>query len=217
MEKDNSQLSTLNSQLTSVAIVDDHKMIADSLARLLIDTGAVCITGTVYSAAECRELLNMKKPEVLLLDISLGGSNGIDLCVEIKKQYPQLKVLMLTSYSELASIRRALDAGADGYMLKTSTPEELLEGIIAVASGEQYLCDEVKTALHNCEKNPVELTPREKQLLQLIIEGYTLTQQADKMFLGVNTIRFYRQKLNFKLDAHNTAQLLQNAKAMGFA
>jgi DNA-binding NarL/FixJ family response regulator len=152
------------------------------------------------------------RPEVLLLDISMPDGNGIDLCPKIKKKYPQVKVLMLTSYGELATIARALDAGADGYVLKNSEPEELLEGIHTIASGERFLCEEVNVTLKNNESNPMELTRREIELLQLIAEGYTLPEQADKMCLGYHTIRSYRQKLNIKLNAHNTAQLLQNAK-----
>jgi DNA-binding NarL/FixJ family response regulator len=151
---------------------------------------------------------------VLLLDISMPDGNGIDLCPRIKATYPQLNVLMLTSYGELATITRALDAGADGYVLKNSEPEELLEGIRTVASGERFLCEEVNVTLKKNESNPMELTRREMELLRLIAAGLTLPQLADKMCLGINTIRGYRQKLNIKLGAHNTVQLLQNAKAL---
>ena len=189
-------------------------MIADSLARLLNDETSVHITGKAYSAAGCRELLRGEQPDVLLLDIGLRDDNGIDLCVELKTKYPLLKILMLTSYSEMSTIRRAMDAGADGYVLKSSTPEELHKGIITVAAGECFLCDEVNTVLADHESNTLELTPREMELLKLIVAGLTLPQQADKMCLGTNTIRFYRQKLNFKLDVHNTAQLIQRAKEL---
>jgi DNA-binding NarL/FixJ family response regulator len=144
----------------------------------------------------------------------MPDGNGSDLCPEIKAKYPQVKILMLTSYGEFVTITRALDAGADGYVLKNSLPEELLEGICTVASGERFLCEDVSITLKKNENNPIELTRRELELLHLIAEGYALPQLADKMFLGINTIRDYRQKLNIKLNAHNTAQLLQNAKAL---
>ncbi|WP_459603140.1 response regulator transcription factor [Dysgonomonas reticulitermitis] len=83
---------------------------------------------------------------------------------------------------------------------------------VQVASGERFLCENANITLRKNENNPIELTRRELELLQLIAEGYTLPQLADKMFLGINTIRDYRQKLNIKLNTHNTAQLLQNAK-----
>ena len=214
METNNSQLSLLNSQPIKVSIVDDHKIIADGLEQLINKSETACVTGKAYSVAGCLELLKGNQPEVLLLDVSMPDGNGIDLCPEIKAKYPQVKVLMLTSYGELATITRALDAGADGYVLKNSLPEELLEGICTVASGKRFLCEDVNMTLQKNESNPMELSRREMELLQLIAEGYTLPQQADKMFLGVNTIRGYRQRLNIKLNAHNTAQLLQNAKAL---
>jgi len=204
-----------HSQLITVSIVEDHKMIAEGLEVLINDAENISVLGKAYSAAECWELLEREQPDVLMLDIGLPDVGGIDLCSKIKEKFPQLKVLMLTSYSELATIHRALDAGADGYVLKNSMREELLEGISVVASGERFLCDEVNMSLQKYESSPLELTRRELELLQLIVAGYTQPQLADKMCLGVQTIRSYRKNLNIKLDAHNTAQLVQNAKALG--
>ncbi|MDR0750673.1 MAG: response regulator transcription factor [Tannerellaceae bacterium] len=160
MEPDNSQLSTFNSPLINVAIVDDHKVIADGLERLINESGLACVTGKAHSIAGCRELLKDRQPEVLLLDISMQDGSGIDLCPEIKAKYPQVKVLMLTSYGELATITRALEAGANGYVLKNSEPEELLEGICTVASGERFLCEEANMTLQMNENSPMELTRR---------------------------------------------------------
>ena len=205
---------TKSVQYIKVAIVDDHKVVVDGLEHLINASALACVTGRAYSVAGCRELLRNGLPEVLMLDIGLPDGNGIEACATIKQQYPQLRVLMLTSYGELATITRALDAGADGYVLKNSMPEELLEGICAVAAGKRFLCEEANVALQNSGNNPVELTRREMELLQLIMEGYTLPELADKMCLGYQTIRSYRKNLNIKLDAHNTAQLLQNARGL---
>jgi len=203
-----------NYQLIKVAICDDHKIIADGLERLINESETACVVGKAYSVAGCWEMLRCEQPDVLMLDIGLPDGTGIDLCPKIKEKYPQVKVLLLTSYGELATITRALDAGADGYVLKNSMPEELLEGIGTVASGERFLCEEVNATLQNNENNSMELTRREMELLQLIAAGYTLPEQADKMCLGYHTVRSYRQKLNVKLNAHNTVQLVQNAKAL---
>jgi DNA-binding NarL/FixJ family response regulator len=94
-----------------VAIVDDHKIIADGLERLINESDTAQVVGKAYSMAGCWELLKGGQPEVLLLDISMPDGNGIDLCPKIKEKYPHVKVLMLTSYGELATITRALDAG----------------------------------------------------------------------------------------------------------
>lgn len=200
--------------MINVAIVDDHKIIADGLGSLISESDIACVAGKAYSAAECWKLLKEIQPEVLLLDVSMPDGNGIDLCPKIKAKYPQIKILMLTSYGELATITRALDAGADGYVLKSSMPEELIEGISTVASGGRFLCEEVDVILRNNKTNPMELTRRELELLQLIVEGLTTPEIADKMCLGYQTIRSYRKNLNIKLGAHNTAQLVQNAKSL---
>ena len=207
-------LPSTNPQPVRVAIVDDHKIIIDGLERLINESGTATVTGKAHSVAECRELLKKIQPDVLLLDISMPDGKGIDLCPEIKEKYPQVKVIMLTNYGELATITRALNAGADGYVLKNSESEELLDGILKVASGERFLCEEANIALLNNENTQLDYTRREMELLQLIAAGYTLPEQADKMCLGYHTVRGYRQKLNIKLGAHNTVQLLQNAKAL---
>ena len=214
MQRNNSQSSILNPQLIRVAVVDDHKIITDGLERLINESKTVSVIGKAYSVAECLKLLKTIRPDVLLLDISLPDGNGIELCSKIKKNYPRIKVIMLTNYGELTTIAGALDAGADGYVLKNSDTEELLEGIRRVAVGERFLCEEVNVTLQKSENNPVELTRREMELLQLIAAGYTLPEQADKMCLSYHTVRGYRQKLNIKLGSHNTVQLLQNAKAL---
>jgi len=200
--------------MIKVAIVDDHKIIVDGLVHLIDESDIACVIGKAYSAAGCWEMLASEQPDVLMLDIGLPDDNGINLCTNIKEKYPQVKVLMLTSYGELATITGALNAGADGYVLKNSMPDELLEGIRTVASGKRFLCDEVTTTLQKKENTLLELTRREMELLQLIVAGYTLPEQADKMCLGYHTVRSYRQKLNIKLNAHNTAQLVQHAKAL---
>jgi DNA-binding NarL/FixJ family response regulator len=199
----------------TVLIVEDHKVIADGLEHLINSSDMVQVVGKAYTATACRQMLAADlHPDVVMLDIGLPDGNGIDICAEIKHTYPQQKILMLTSYGDLATITRAMNAGADGYVLKNAMPEELLEGIRTVAGGEQFLCMEADIVVKKSHNNNIELTRREMELLSLIVEGYTLPQLMDKMCLGYETIRSYRKNLNIKLDAHNTAQLIQNAKAM---
>ena len=197
-----------------VAIVDDHKIVADGIAGIINNSKEAMVVAKAYSMKECQQMLSAVQPDVLLLDISLPDGNGIDLCSKIKAKYPHIRILILSSYGELATIKRALDANADGYVLKNSMPEELLEGIHAVVSGQRFLCEEVDVIFKKNEFNSLELTRREMELLQLIVDGYTLPELAEKMCLGYNTIRSYRKNLNIKLDAHNTAQLVQNAREL---
>ena len=207
-------LTSFNTPFIRVVMVDDQKMVADGFERLINESENARVIGKAYSAAGCMELLEAAQCDVLLLDVGLPDVQGIELCPQIKEKFPQVKVLMLTSYGELFTIKRAMDAGANGYLLKSCTQEELLEGISAVANGGRYLCDDVHQTIQKSERRQLEFPRREMELLKLIAEGYTLPQQAEKMCLGVQTIRSYRKNLNIKLDAHNTVQLLQKAKEL---
>ena len=194
-----------------VAIVDDHKVVAEGFEHLINDSGKAQVTGKAFSVAGCWELLAKQQADVLLLDVSLPDGNGIDLCPQIKTLYPELKILMLTSYSELSIIMRVLENGATGYILKNAMVEEIIEGIHVVASGKQFLCEEVDMLLKNHQFHPVRLSRREKELLRLIVAGHSNNEIAHDMCLGYETIKSYRKNLILKLNAHNTAQLVKIA------
>jgi len=212
MEANDSQLSILNPQLIRVAIVDDHQIVIDGLEKIITESGIACLTNKAYNIAECRKMLKKAQPDVLMLDVGLPDGSGMDLCPIIKAEYPAINILMLTSYAEYAVISHVLNNGASGYILKNAMPEEIIEGIRTVASGERYLCEEVDILLKKGDKNKVELTRREYELLRLIIEGYTSAEIADKMFLSYETVRSYRKNLHLKLGAHNTAELTKIAR-----
>ncbi|MDR0939225.1 MAG: response regulator transcription factor [Mediterranea sp.] len=209
------RLADVGVKTITVAIVEDHKVIADGLERLAHESGLVRVVGKAHTVVACwRMLVQESHPDVLILGIALPDGNGLDLCSEIKRKYPQLKIVLLTAYRAPAVIGRALDAGVDGYVFKNAGWEELLAGIRVAASGQRFLCEEVNALVNDSKSVSLQLTRREMELLHLIADGLTLPEQANKMCLGINTIRSYRKTLNYKLDAHNTAQLLQNARAM---
>ena len=201
--------------MIKVVIVDDHRMIVEGLERLLNESETVRVCGKAYSVAECREHLKKGQPDVLLLDISLTDGSGIELCPEIKKKYPQVKILMLTSYSELATVTHALDVGADGYLLKNSMPEEMLEGIRVVYEGGCFLCEDVNSLLQKHEKHSLEFTRRELVILRYLKEGLTSHQIADKICRSFDTVRSYRKALHLKLGAHSTRELISKAEELG--
>ena len=167
-----------------VAIVDDHKVVAEGFERLINDSEIARVIGMAHSAAGCWDLLARRDADVLLLDVSLPDGNGIDLCPQIKSKYPDLKILMLTSYSELTIILRVLEDGASGYILKNAMAEEIIEGVRVVASGERFLCEEVDMLLKKQETQAVRLSRREQELLRLIVAGLTNSEIADNMCLG---------------------------------
>lgn len=197
--------------MINVAIIDDHVLFAKGLERIINETCKVKVTGIAHTGSAGIRLLKMELPDVLLLDISLPDTDGITLCGEIKKLFPTLKILALTSYSEYTMVRRMMESGASGYVLKNALAEEMLEGIQTVAEGETFLCHEIDVLMKKDSNPSIWLTPTERKLLKLIVDGFTNPEIAEKMFLSVESINTYRKKLLFKLGARNTAVLVRIA------
>jgi DNA-binding NarL/FixJ family response regulator len=197
--------------MIKVIIVDDHKVLADGLRRLVEESGDITVSRMAYNAKECRYYLQFGLPDVLMLDISLPDGNGVELCKELKTLYPKLKILALTTYSEYTIVRQMLDNGALGYVLKNAMAEEVLEGIRTVAEGEKFLCHEVDLLMKRQINTNIWLTPRERELLKLIVAGYTNPEIAEETSLSPATIKGYRKNLLLKLDVKNTAMLVKKA------
>jgi DNA-binding NarL/FixJ family response regulator len=197
--------------MIQVIIIDDHKILVEGLRKLINDSGIAQVMQTGYNAKDCRNLLKQGLPDVLLLDIELPDGNGIDLCAELKKTYPGLKILALTTYSEYSVVRRMLESGAMGYVLKNAMAEEIYEGIRTVACGETFLCHEVDVMLKRKSNDALWLSHSEQRLLKLIVEGDTNDEIAGKLFLSPKTVKGYRQNLLVKLGAKNTPVLVRMA------
>jgi len=198
-----------NTQLIRVAVVDDHKVVVDGLEKIINESSIAVLTDKSYDAAGCRRMLETAQPDVLMLDLGLPDASGMNLCPEIKEKYPEINILILTNYTEYTMISQVLNNGASGYILKNAMPEEIVEGIRTVASGKQFLCEEVDMLLKSEKAEPLELTRRELELLRLIYAGYPNSEIADKMILGYETIKSYRKNLFQKLNVRNTAQLMK--------
>ena len=148
---------------------------------------------------------------MLLLDVGLPDSNGLDLCKELKADFPAVKILALTTHNEYSIVRQMLDNGASGYLIKNAMPDEILAGIKAVYAGETFLCHEINLLMKKPSDKHIWLSERERQLLKLISEGLTNGEIADKIFLSPETIKGYRKNLLLKLGAKNTAVLVKIA------
>ena len=197
--------------MIKVAIVDDHKILTEGLQNLIEESGIATVVGIAHSAAECRLSLGFWKPDILLLDVGLPDISGLDFCKEIKEQFPEVKVLALTTHNEYAIVRQMLDNGASGYLIKNAMSEEVLEGIETVAKGETFLCHEIDLLMKRSPEKNIWLSDRERELLRLISEGWTNGEIADKIFLSPETIKGYRKNLLLKLGAKNTAVLVKMA------
>lgn len=197
--------------MSRILIVDDHPLIAQSLLSIITNSKVGEIGAVASTAKQCLDLVATKHFDLVLLDINLPDGNGLDICKLITERYPLLKVLAITSFNEFTIIRKMLENGASGYILKNAMPEEVVEGIETVLRGETFLCHEVDLLMKKKSDMQIFLTPRETELLKLICDGHTNPEIADKLFLGVETINSYRKNLLFKLNARNTAVLVKIA------
>jgi DNA-binding NarL/FixJ family response regulator len=209
-----------------VFLVDDHRVVRSGLRLLLERQPDLAIVGEANDGLELLAQLPTTPTDVVLLDVNMPGLDGPATTRQLQEQYPEVAVLALSMLNKDAYIFEMLDAGAKGYILKTSGLEEIVIGIRAVAAGRQYLCTASgMAALHKLRESPDEpaalapksgsLSKREKEVLQLISEGLTTGEIAEKLFTSKRTIETHRQNMLEKTQSKNTASLIKLAMTEG--
>ena len=201
--------------MTSVHIVDDHAMVIELLIPVINNSGIAHVTGSSLKLSDCRKALSVNLPDILLLDVNMTDGNGIVFCAEMHKLYPQLKIVALTGHDEHSSVTMMLKNGASGYILKSEAVSEVLESIHAVMHGRRYISSQMERLIRKTTRQEVSLTPREKQVLQLVSEGRSNPEIARQLNVEVSTILSFRKKLNLKLNASNPVELVANARKEG--
>ncbi|HMT97702.1 MAG TPA: response regulator transcription factor [Ferruginibacter sp.] len=199
---------------TKVFIVDDHYMVIEGIRSLLQNEKNIEWLGHATNADSCLSFLKQQLPDVLLMDINLPGKSGIELCKEVNEKFPSVFILGLSTFNQQSFIQKMMDNGASGYLLKNATQEELMEGITTVAKGKTFLSDEASHSLRKEDANNIVLTRREKEVLELIANGMTNTEIAQKLFVGVTTVDTHRKNLLIKFNAKNTATVIRMATQM---
>lgn len=197
--------------MIKVFIVDDHPMVVEGIKGLLQGEENYPVLGSANFALEALEMFRQALPDVVLLDINLPDLNGIELCERIKKEFPSIKVLGISTFKERSYITRLMDKGASGYVLKNVDKEELIEAIRQVASGRMYFSMEAATAIttqKSLSQVPI-LTSREKEILVLISEGMTNKEIADQLYISPLTVDSHRKNLLAKFTVRNTAALVK--------
>ncbi|MBE9466581.1 response regulator [Dyadobacter subterraneus] len=200
-----------------ILIVDDHPLVVEGLKSLLAKDESVEVVGTASNAFETISFLKNNKIDVAFLDINLPDINGIDLCKKIKDQFPTVKSLALSTFGERAYVSRMIQNGACGYLLKSSSREDILEAIRQVMAGGYFMnvnFDQNQTTEISPKTIPF-LTRREKEVLLLIAEGMTNPQIAEKLFVSVTTVNTHRANLLMKFDVNNTASLIKISAGLG--
>jgi len=192
-----------------VYIADDHAMLNEGLTEAINHSDSVHVSRSFTTLADCRTALLERRPDVLLLDISMTDGDGVVFCQWLTAEYPKVKILAVTIHDEYSVIRRMLDSGVHGYLLKTSPVSELVEAITAVWQGRRYLCAQVDDILRQGEAKAVSLTPVERNVLQLICQGFTNPEIAVRLSLSTETVNWYRKRLLAKYGMKNSVSLVR--------
>ena len=209
-----------NENRTQVLIVDDHPVVRDGLTTIINHERDLNVCGEADDAHETLKAVTELKPDMVIVDISLKNSDGIELTKSIKVRHPKLPVIVLSIHDESIYAERALLAGAKAYLMKDAVSENIIKAIRTVLSGEIYVSNTIsKKLLHKIasdkagtNKTSIEnLSDREFEIFRLIGEGYKTSQIAKKLSLSVKTIETYRARLKEKLNLNSSSDLLQYA------
>jgi two-component system invasion response regulator UvrY len=200
-----------------VLVVDDHAVVRAGLNRIIDDAPGMSVGAEAGDAAEALDQLRAGSFDVVVLDLDLPGRGGLELLGDIKRDYPELPVLILSFHAETAYAVPALQAGADGYLMKDSGAGELVAAIEKVVSGGKFVtasvAEQLATAVGADAKRPrhAALSEREHEVIRLIGSGLSVSQIAAKLALSVKTVSTYRARVLEKMDLQNNAQLTHYA------
>lgn len=203
-----------------ILLADDHTILRDGIRALLEDEPDMIVVGEAEDGRTAVKLACQLKPDVVLMDIAMPLLNGLEATRQIKHDCPQVKVLILTMHENEEYIRQVLASGAMGYILKDAAARELLDAIHAVRQGEAVLSPAItRLVIENYLRwgdlqkgnDPNGLSPREREVLQLIAEGYSNKQIAEILCISIKTVQAHRMNLMSKLDLHDRADLIKYA------
>ncbi|MBD80997.1 MAG: DNA-binding response regulator [Crocinitomicaceae bacterium] len=199
-----------------IALVDDHNLFQQGLITMLQSEPLIESIQGYNSAKAFLNDSRSQQPEILLLDINMPEMSGLEAIKLILQQLPDIKIVMLSMRLSYSSIKDAIQLGAKGYLHKTAEKEEVLEAISKISRGKSYFADDVHEVMAGNYKSeqsilPVELTPREKEILSLICEELSTSQIADRLFISIHTVETHRRNLLSKTSSKNTAGLVKFA------
>jgi len=208
----------------TVLLVDDHPIVRQGLRNLLDSMPDFKVVGEAGDGLQALELIEKVQPQVLVIDVVMPGLSGLEVTQRVKRQWPAVKVIILSMQNNEAYVVSALKSGASGYILKDTGPEELVDAIRAVVKGERYLSKQLSERIINAyvskvdeaEVDPYEtLTNREKEILHLIAEGFTNQEIAERLYISPRTAELHRSNVLNKLSLKNQVDLVRFAIKRG--
>jgi DNA-binding NarL/FixJ family response regulator len=206
-----------------VLLVDDHVVVREGLKTLINREADMQVVGEATDGREVQDLAAQLRPDVVVMDVSMPHLNGIDATRKLKEAFPAIKILALSGYEDRIYIRRMMEAGATGYVLKRSASGELLRALRLVASGALYLDSEAARRLEGFMGTPAakvtktpNLTPRESEVLRLIAWGFSNKEIAARLGITVKTVETHRARSMEKLDLQSRAAIVRLAIDQGW-
>ena len=197
-----------------VGVTDDQEIILNGMQKILATSPAIELAGLYKNGESLLDGLQSDQPDVLLLDIQMPGQSGIELAGIITKKYPGIRIIALTNVDVIPQVKKMLNQGCMGYLLKDAGSEIIFEAIETVFQGDQYLHEPIKLQLLRSlsgKKSKYIITRREKEILGLIVAGLSNKEIAEKLSLSIRTVENHRNHLLQKLDVKNTAGLVKMA------
>ena len=204
-----------------IILLDDHQMFRDGVKAVLCDEEQVEVIGEPGLGKELFTLLERVKPDLLITDISLPDISGIEVAARVSAMYPEIKILILSMHTSEEFIVRALEAGANGYLPKDTSMKELLDAIYTIYAGENYFNKDIsntilksftsKSKTTAAENRYENLTKREKEIFELVVDGLTNKEIADKLFISIRTVDSHKTNILQKLELKSTVGLVKYA------
>jgi DNA-binding NarL/FixJ family response regulator len=204
-------------KLTSIIIADDHEIVRYGISTYLSAHEDIEIVGEAASGEECLKLCKEEKPDLCLLDISMPDKNGIETAKDIREIDPEIKILILSMYEDEQVLNEVLKIGINGYLLKGTGKDELLNGIRVIMKGQQVFSDSISKMITDSflgkkmDSLNSDLTKRELEILTLIVDGKTSKEIANELFISPRTVDTHRANLMQKLKLNNIADLVRYA------
>ncbi len=206
--------------MNNILLVDDHEMIRDAIKTYFNESDQFQVKDEAENGIEALELLKENQYDVVLTDINMPKMDGIELMKSVKSQYPEQKALVLTMFNDTSQIKRMIELGANGYILKNASKDELFSALNKILDGEDYYSKEVYDSLINTIAKrkskqrltyEVRLSEREKEVLVLIANEYSNQEIADKLFISIRTVETHKRNLLEKTGCKNVAGLVMYA------
>lgn len=202
------------SEKINIMLADDHPLFLDGLGKLLVDEPDMVVMNTATNGRTLVDLVRTEQPDLVLLDINMPMLNGLDAIKEIKRDYPKIKIIVLSTYGEEHLIEKAKSNGANGYLLKNANKEELLQSIRLIAAGQSSFPYRIMASQKSFDEEDnflkkFNLTKREFEILQLIKSGNTNQHIAEKIHLSIYTVETHRKNIMHKLNLNSPSALIK--------